>query len=206
MHNLIDFILVKHTGKSGYPVDVNCVGFKSIDTATNDENSDVRNYPVYAPYLKDRSFSYENWMKIKVKLLEGDYILSSRGITIKETCGDACYNRTYTKIKNICIWFNCHVNNSSIIRVGQNKTYIRPVDDLSTIAVEDIETYTVDKKHLVNTVKIPLMFNGKNELFFTEINGNINDDYLVFQLEVLKGLVYQLDYKPLKINLHYELE
>lgn len=207
MDSYVDFTLIKHTGKSGYPRDVNCVGFKSIDTSTNDENTDVLNYPVYAPYLNPRSFSYENWIKFKLDLILGEHdILSSRGLTIKEECGKYCYNRTYTKIKNIAIWFNMIPNNNVIIRVGQSMEYIRPVDTLSNIAVEDIRSYYVDCDDFNNLIKIPLYFNGSNEIEINKVSGSVNDTYIVFQQEVLKGLIYQLDYRPFKINLHYEME
>ena len=47
MSNLIDFSIVKHTGKSGYPCIVNCLGFKSLDSATSDENNDSKITIVY---------------------------------------------------------------------------------------------------------------------------------------------------------------
>jgi hypothetical protein len=207
MHNLVRFDLIKYTGKSGYARDVNCIGFKSIDTSTNDENADVLNYPVYAPYLNPRSFSYENWIKFKLTLILGeDDILSSRGLTIKEECGDYCYNRTYTKIKNISIWFNNVPDTNVIVRVGQSQEYIRPVDTLSEIAVEDVKSYFVDNVDFNNNIKIPLYFDGKNEIEINKVSGSVNDTYIVFQQEVLKGLKYQLDYRPFKINLHYEVE
>lgn len=207
MVDLINFSLVKHTGKSGYPVDVGCVGFKSIDSATSNENDDVKNYPVYAPYLRPRSFSYENWMKIKLNLNTNvDYVLSSRGLTIKEECNKFCYNVTYTKIKNISIWFDAQPLDNTHIRVGQSVDYRRPINTLSDIAVEDVLTYFNDTGEFNDLIKIPLYFNGKNELLVNQIDNAIDDNYIIFQLEVLKGLTYQLDYRPLKFRLHYEVE
>lgn len=207
MQELVEFNIVKHTGKSGYAKIVDCVGFKSIDTATYNENDDTKCYPVYAPYLKDRSFSYENWIKFKLNLNKNlEYTISSRGITFKNDCGPFCYNRTYTKIKNIAIWFNMLPTAGSIIRIGVTNTYNRPIDTLSSIAVEDIATYYNNSTEFDNSIKIPLFFNGKNELTIQEIENAINDSYIVLQLEVTKGLTYQLDYRALKYHIHYEVE
>ena len=207
MSNLIDFSIVKHTGKSGYPCIVNCLGFKSLDSATSDENNDSKNYPVYAPYLTDRSFSYENWIKFSLKLNQGEHELSSRGLRFKkEACDVGCYNITYTKVKNICLWFNVQNNPAVVIRLGQTNTYIRPINTLSTIAIEDINTYLVETDKFSNTIKIPLLFNGLNELPINNVQGQLCDQFFVFQMEVLKGLTYQMDYRPYSFNIHYELE
>lgn len=207
MPELILFTLIKHTGKSGYAKDVNCIGFKSIDSASSDENADTLNYPVYAPYQSDRSFSYENWFKFRLNLnTDLDYTMNSKGLTFKQECSKYCYNYTYTKIKNICLWINALPVNSSIIRIGLTEEYMRPINQISKIAVEDIKTYYVDSKEFVNTVKIPLTFNGLNEIELVHLDNSINDLYIVLQQEVLSGLTNNLDYRPINIKLHYEIE
>ena len=207
MENLINFTLLKYTGKSGYASEVNCIAFKSIDSASSNENIDCLNYPVYAPYLNDRSFSYENWIKFKLDLNPDiDYTLTSRGITFDEKCRDYCYDITYTKIKNIAIWINSVPVDGCLIKLGSTFDYVRPTNSLSEIAIEDIKTYYVDSKTFINTIKIPLLFNGVNEIEVNKLNGSICDQYFVFQQEVLKGLQYSLDYRPININLHYELQ
>lgn len=203
---IIDYDILKYTGKSGYERVVNSISFKNVDTATYLDDSDSMNYPVYAPYLEDYSLSYENWSKIRLKfkpeILEN---VNSRGITIKvDDCG-FCYNRTYTKITNISMWFDSVPSTGTSIKLGISDTYRRPIDGRSDIAVESIETYYSETEEYDGLIKMPLYFNGKDELLISEINGATLDDYIVWQLEIFKGSVYQLEPKTLSIRLHYDL-
>lgn len=206
MTDILRYNILKYTGKSGYERVVNSVSFKSVDTATYVDDRDSLNYPVYEPYLTDYSLSYENWTKLSLEILP-DLVdnINSRGLTIKiDDCG-FCYNKTYTKIKNIALWFDSLPLDNVIIRFGLTNTYTRPVDSRSDIAVETIETYYNDTLEFNNQLKVPLYFNGKNELLISEINGAKTDEFIVWQLEILKGIKYQIDPRVLKFKLHYEL-
>ena len=206
MTDILRHNILKYTGKSGYERVVNSVSFKSVDTATYFDDSDSLNYPVYEPYLTEYSLSYENWTKLSLEILP-DLIdnINSRGLTIKiDDCG-FCYNKTYTKIKNIALCFDALPLDAVIIRFGLTNMYNRPVNSRSSIAVETIETYYNDTLEFNNQLKVPLYFNGKNELLISEINGAKTDEFIVWQLEILKGIKYQIDPRVLKFKLHYEL-
>lgn len=206
MSNLIDFSVVKFTGKAGFNREVNCIGFKSIDTVTSDENTDALNYPVYEPYLTSTSYSYENWIKFKLKLnLDENCSLNSTGLTVKKYDNCTCYERTFTKLKNISLWISNIPQPNITIRVGTSSSYIRPVNTLSKIAIEDINTYRPDEDKFEKSVNIPLLYNGLNEIPAQQINNAFHDFFIVFQLEVSKGNTYQLDYRRFQYNIHYEL-
>lgn len=208
MNDLINFVLLKSTGSSGYSFEISSLAFKSIDSATTCEVADSLNYPVYAPYLKSRSFSYENWIKLQLNLNKNiEYSLNSRGLTITDECSNYCYNRTYTVVKNIALWINSAIDDSSVIRIGLSQNYIKPVNTLSSIAIENLESYYVNDNKFNNLVKVPLTFNGgKSELLFTEVENAISDYYIVLQLEVLKGLTYQREGRVFSLNIHYDIE
>lgn len=206
MSTILEYEILKYTGKSGYERHVNSVSFKSVDTAAYLDDSDSTNYPVYEPYLEDYSLSYENWTKLRLRLLpELLDKVNSRGLTLTfDDCG-FCYNITYTKITNISIWFDSVPNPSVDIKLGISETYRRPVDSRSDIAVESVKTYYNDTGEFNDQIKIPLYFGGKNELLISEIDGAKLDNYIVWQLEIFKGLKYQLDPRVMSFKIHYEL-
>lgn len=202
-----DYDILKYTGKVGVETVVNSIAFKSVDTSTYFDDSDSNNYPVYAPYLTDSSYSFENWIKLRINLnKEFSNNLTSQGLIIQECVDGELLQVRFTKIKNICIWFNRVSSSSAKIKFGSTNQYVRPTDSPSNYAVENIALYVNKDYCFDDTIKYPLYFNGKNEIDIVNINDAKSDGYLVWQLEILKGLQYQLDNRLLNIKIHYELE
>lgn len=206
MISVLQYDILKFTGKAGYNIPVNSISFKSVDTATYLDDRDSLNYPIFEPYLNDISLSYETWTKFKLKLNE-EYVdnITSRGLTLEKEVDGVRYNITYIKIKNISFWFNTKPLSNIKINVGTTNSYSKPVNTESHIAVEDIITYYNGEKHFDDTVKFPIYFNGKSEILITQLNGAISDDFFVWQLQILSGLKYQLDQRVVGFKLHYEL-
>ena len=203
---ILEYDILKFTGKAGYNVPVNSISFKSVDTATFLDDRDSINYPIFEPYLNEISLSYENWTKFRLRLNK-DHIdnLNSRGITVEREEKGFHYSFTYTKIKNICFWFTTKPISKVKINVGTTNIYTKPVKSESIIAVEDVLTYYNEEDCFNNTIKFPIYFNGKNEILITQLDGVISDEFFVWQLQVLAGLKYQLDPRLAGFNLHYEL-
>lgn len=206
MNDLFDFEILKFTGKVGLATVVNSVSFKSVDTATYLDDRDSLNYPTFEPYLTDKSYSYETWIKFKLRLNDNfKENINSRGLTIKKEDNGFCYNVTYTKIKNICFWLKSGVSSKAKIKVGSNPSYVRPVDSASSFAVEDINNYYNSEGVFSNIIKYPIYFNGLNEININQLDEAICDDFYVWQLELLKGLQYQLDPSLVNLQFHYEI-
>jgi len=207
MTPIMDYDILKFTGKASHSTVVNSISFKSVDTATFLDDRDSMNYPIYEPYLNPVSLSYENWTKFRLKL-DPEYVdkISSRGLTVeKYNCGFR-YNVTYTKIKNIAFWFNTKPLDDVKITVGTTNIYTKPVDSKSIIAVEDVTTYYNKDGIFNDEIKFPIYFNGKSEILINQLEGAISDDFYVWQLQLLSGIKYQLDPRLVGFKLHYDLE
>lgn len=203
---ILQYDILKFTGKVGYNIPVNSISFKSVDTATYFDDRDSLNYPIFEPYLNDVSLSYETWTKFKLKLNE-DFIdnITSKGLTLENEDDGINYTITYTKIKNISFWFNTRPANNVKINVGTTHSYIKPTNLESNIAVENITNYFNNDECFDDEIKFPIYFNGKSELLITELNGAVSDDFFVWQLQILSGLKYQLDQRVVGFKLHYEI-
>ena len=60
IYDIFDVTLMKSTGAAAYEVPVDCVAFKTVDSATYRDGMDAMTYPIYAPYGHETvSVSYE---------------------------------------------------------------------------------------------------------------------------------------------------
>lgn len=206
IYNIFDVTLMKATGVSGYEVPVDCVAFKTVDSATYRDGIDAMNYPVYAPYGdKTVSLSYENWIRLKFSL-KPKYkdCLYSDGIYIREI--DPCTKEPtitkFTTVTNIKVWLNFVNMPGFSIFYGLTPTYIKPVQTISTVATTDLSTFEMSEFDGTNLP--PVLINGLSTVPVNTLLSN-ESEYVVFQLQLRKGLPYMNSNQIIKFKINYDV-
>ena len=204
--DIFNISLQKATGVSGYEVPVDSVAFKSVDYATWRDSWDAQNYPIYAPYgYETVSCSYENWIRLKFSLKpEFKKNLYSNGLYLKDV--DECTGKPtiyhYTDLKNIKIWMEPTEFIGCKIFYGNQTTYVKPVKTLSTVATTDISTIQMSEYDGTNIPSI--LFNGNTIISLNDLL-NTESEYIIFQLQLFKGMKYYQANATINFKIHYDL-
>lgn len=206
IYDLFDITLMKATGASGYEVPVDCVAFKTVDSATYRDGFDAMNYPIYAPYGHETvSTSYENWIRLKFTLKE-EYKdgLYPSGVIIKEI--DSCTREPtitkFTTVSNIKVWLEYANMPGFSIFYGLSPTYMKPVKTVSTVATTDLSTFEMSE--FDGTDLPPVLVDGLSSIPINDLLAN-ESEYVVFQLQLRKGMTYQNAHQVIKFKIHYDV-
>lgn len=206
IYDIFDVTLMKATGTSGYEVPVDCVAFKTVDSATYRDGWDAMNYPVYAPYGgQSVSLSYENWIRLKFSLKE-EYkdCLYADGIYIREI--DHCTKEPtitkFTTVTNIKVWLDFVNMPGYSIFFGLTPTYVKPVQTASVVATTDLSTFEMSE--FDGSQLPPVLINGLSTVPVNTLLSN-ESEYVVFQLQLRKGLPYMNNHQVIKFKINYDV-
>ena len=197
---------MKATGASGYEVPVDCVAFKTVDSATYRDGMDAMNYPIYAPFGPETvSTSYENWIRLKFTLKE-EYKdgLYPSGVYIREI--DPCTKEPtvshFTTISNIKVWLEFVNMPGFSIFYGLSETYVKPVKTISTVATTDLSTFEMSE--FDGTDLPPVLVNGQSSVSLNDLLAG-ETEYIVFQLQLRKGMTYQNAHQVIEFRINYDV-
>jgi hypothetical protein len=206
IYDIFDVTLMKATGASGYEVPVDCVAFKTVDSATYRDGFDAMNYPIYSPYGNETvSTSYENWIRLKFTLKE-EYkdCLYPSGVYIREI--DPCTKEPtitkFTTISNIKVWLNFVNMPGYSIFYGLTPTYVKPVKTISTVATTDLSTFEMSE--FDGTDLPPVLVNGQSSVSLNDLLAG-ETEYIVFQLQLRKGFDYMNNHQVIKFKINYDV-
>ena len=130
--------------------------------------------------------------------------LMKSGIYIREidTCTKEPTITKFTTVSNIKVWLSFVNMPGFSIFYGLSPTYVKPVKTISTIATTDLSTFEMSEFDGTNLP--PILVNGQSTISVNDLLAG-ETEYIVFQLQLRKGMTYQNAHQVIKFKINYDV-
>lgn len=213
--DIVFFDIYKTCGKAAFPTYVQNIGFKTVDYAVCNDGRDAQNYYIPAPrWNKTETRSYENWINFKPRIdcrfLKGNL---NDGITVhKKTvnkcgCETGCTTNNYHRIKNIKLWIHYIPSKDFDIYFGLTNEYQKPIKDVSKVALTKLSTLeNANDGVYIEGIKFKYGENDYRDYIDIPKYESLESNYLVLQLALYNGGVYQFANNVFEMKFTYDLD